>query len=118
MSPWPETNVKGDDAVFGNGTGVKQYKAMVQDPDWAAMLLSTSEPTCDSQPGIGNTTLAWDRFRTSRSPGATAIMDMMYAWTAAAQEQCSADSTENKCAPSAEASSIAAANYSYAPAQC
>merc|ERR1719476_780018 len=118
MSPWPETNVKGDDAITGDGIGVKQYKSMVQDPGWAAMLLATSEPVCDSQPGIGNGTIsAWERFKSSKSPGAAAVMDMMYAWTAAAQQQCQGDNAALlKCAPAAEASGIAAHHYSYAPA--
>lgn len=119
MSPWAETNVKGGDAVFGNGDGVRRYNSMVQDPQWAGLLLSTSEPVCDSQPGVDGTSEAWERFKTSSSSRAQAMMDMMKAWTLAAVSQCQGDNAVKlKCAPKHEAVGIVEQNFSYAPAQC
>jgi len=119
FSPWPETNVKGDDAVFGNGKSVREYKAFVQDPHWAALLLAPSEPVCDSQPGAGGTSQALKKFKQSSSTGPVALMDMLRAWTSEAAEQCHGDNRFLlKCAPASEANGIAASGYSHLPAQC
>lgn len=127
FSPWAETNVKGDDFVpelAGGGQDVAAYTKAVQDPAWAGVLLSGSEPVCDAMPGAGDTRDAWARFRVSEAGTARVVMDMLEEWAESAINQCQdkfgegSEAPPLKCAPLVEAVHLSSHDWDLAPTQC